>query len=89
MSSKFVIMFYSPVINKQVYFKEIIENRIPSEDLLNYTEDINKAVIFKKKEDAIIVASRIKLYFNHTDKTITIKDITKYTKYNRFEIMDI
>ena len=46
MVGEFVIIFYSPVANRYVYLK----NRVPSEYLLNYTEDINDAAIFKNKK---------------------------------------
>ncbi len=90
MDEKYIIKIYSPALNMGwVYYQSIIGYNVPSEDLLNYTEDINKATTFKDKDTAIKQKDYIKTYFNHTDETIIIKDITKYTKYTRFEIMDI
>ena len=89
MNKEYIISFYSSIFDKWIYYQSIGRN-VPSEDILNYTEDINKATTFKDKNTAIKMKDYIKTSFiNHTDKTVVIKDISKYTKYNRFEIMDI
>ena len=87
MKNKYIIKFFSTIEHKYVYYVGTIFRDVPSDDWLNYTRNINKAVVFTDYKEVVKIKDILKIKFNK--KEMVVEDISEYTKYNRFEIMDI
>ena len=90
MNEEYIISFYSVFYNKIRYYKNIINyGFLLQQKLLNSTEYIEEAFVYTNYEVIFTDMNIIKLKFGFNDNEIRLEDITKYTKYNRFEIIDI
>ena len=94
MNNKYVISFFSIFHNKFRYYKGILSEEHysfgSSQKLLNSTGNIKEAIIYtNNKEKAIEDMIKIKIKFNFNTNEIRVEDISEYTPYTRWEIMDI
>ncbi len=87
------IIEFKNCLKEIVYFRRIWKRDTPSEDILIHTSIIKSAFGYTDYEKAINSMNNIKTQFDIIDGDIWVKNILgenkEYTKFTRFEIMDI